>query len=322
MKSHRRGFLLRDGQPSGFGAANLGWVSVKPEFGRDDIDAALVRSLVADQFPQWTTLPVTPVEPGGWDHRTFRLGENMLVRLPSAPGYVPQVAKEQTWLPRLASRLPLPIPEVLGAGRPTKRYPAPWSIYDWKPGEPAATAWIDDRVSFARDLGTFLAALRGGDASDGPLAGAHSAYRGAPLEHYDDETRDVLQRLRGRERDLAASIWDDALTAPFTGAPVWFHGDVTAPNLLVINGRLSAVIDFGCSGIGDPSCDTTIAWTFFDGASRRAFADTIALDEATWARGRGWALWKALITLASTTPGHADHARRVLDALFTDRDHD
>jgi aminoglycoside phosphotransferase (APT) family kinase protein len=282
------------------------------------IDATLVKALVAERFPQWSELPVSPVAPGGHDHRTFRLGRHLSVRLPSAQWYVPQVAKEQTWLPRLAPSLPLPIPTVHGVGQPSARFPAPWSVHGWLSGEPASPASIADPRQFATDLAGFLVALRSVDATAGPAPGQHSAFRGGPVGHWDAEMRDLLPRVRGRERDLAEGMWRDALDAPFPGPPVWFHGDVAMSNLLTTDGRLTAVVDFGCSGVGDPACDTVIHWTYFTGASRRTFRDALGVDDATWARGRGWALWKALTMLTNEPPGQAELARHVLDQLIAE----
>ena len=280
------------------------------------IDDALVKALLREQFPQWDGLPVRSVERGGNDHRMFRLGHDLVVRLPSAPGYVPQVDKEQTWLPRLAPLLPLPVPQVRGIGRPSAAFPAPWSIYEWVAGEPASAASVDDPSRFAADLAGFLRALRSIDTSGAPGPGLHSAFRGGPVAHWDAEMSDILHRVQGRERDAAIGIWRDALAAPFGGPPTWFHGDVATGNLLVRNGALSAVIDFGCSGVGDTACDTVILWTYFRGRAREIFRRELAVDEATWARGRGWALWKALIMLTNKPPGQAEFARRVLDVLF------
>ena len=280
------------------------------------IDATLVRALVAEQFPEWQDRPVRRVERSGNDHRVFRLGDDLSVRLPSAPGYVPQVRKEQVWLPRLAPLLPLPVPTVVGCGRPSARYPAPWSVYGWLDGEPAGSTGVRDMVRFAEDLADFLVTLRAADSTGGPGPGLHSAYRGGPLEHWDDEMRDLLHRVDGRERDQAAGLWRDALAAPFTGTPQWFHGDVSTNNLLVRDGALAAVIDFGCSGTGDPACDTVLLWTRLRGRAREAYRDGLGLDEGTWARGRGWALWKGLIMLTNKPPEQARLARHVLDELF------
>ncbi|MGC5222824.1 aminoglycoside phosphotransferase family protein [Micromonospora sp. DT81.3] len=283
------------------------------------IDEPLIRSLLDEQFPQWSALPLRFVERGGNDHRIYRLGDDLSVRLPSAAGYVPQVAKEQAWLPRLAGSVPLPIPVVRGVGRPTERFPAPWSVYGWLPGVPASRTVVENPVRFAADLAAFLVALRSADTTGAPGPGPHSAFRGAPLEHFDSETRDLLVRVHGRERDLAVGIWRDALDGVFTGAPVWFHGDVSVNNLLVEDGALTAVIDFGCAGVGDPACDTVLVWTYLSGEAREVFRREYDVDDATWARGRGWALWKALIMITNKPPGQAELARHVLDQLFAER---
>ena len=259
----------------------------------------LVSRLVAAQFPHWARLPVRPVKLDGWDNTTYRLGDDLSVRLPSAEAYVPQVEKEHRWLPVLAPQLPLPIPEPLAKGAPGHGFPWPWSVYRWLAGDHATVERIADLTRFATELGDFLAALYEVDPAGGPAAGAHSFFRGGPLTTYDAQTREALSVLSGVfDAEAATELWESALAAEWHGAPVWVHGDVTASNLLVVDGRLSAVIDFGCSAVGDPACDTVIAWTFFFGDSREAFRDRLRLDEGTWARGRGWALWKALITLA------------------------
>lgn len=269
----------------------------------EPIDVALVQRLVATQFPRWADLPIRPVEFDGWDNRTFHLGGEMTVRLPSAVGYVPQIDKEHRWLPELAQRLSLPIPTPIAKGEPGEGYPFPWSVYGWIDGETATGGRIDDPVEFAVALAGFLTALQRIDATGGPPPGLHSAFRGGPVDTWDAETRRAIDLLGDRiPRDRAAAVWEAALRAEWLAAPVWFHGDVAAGNLLVREGRLAAVIDFGCSGVGDPACDTVIAWTLFSGESREAFRAALSVDPGTWARGRGWAIWKALITLA----GHVD----------------
>jgi aminoglycoside phosphotransferase (APT) family kinase protein len=220
----------------------------KTHAGELDIDISVVARLIAEQFPHWAHLPVRPIEPSGWDNRTFRLGNELAVRLPSADWYALQVDKEQRWLPILASRLPLPIPTPVARGVPGEGYPYSWSVLRWLEGEPASVEAI------------------------GAL--------GSRIPH-----------------QAALAVWDDAMDATWRAEPVWFHGDVAAGNLLVRDGRLAAVIDFGNAGVGDPACDIVIAWTLLSADSRRAFRAALAVDPATWARGRGWALWKSLITL-------------------------
>jgi aminoglycoside phosphotransferase (APT) family kinase protein len=286
------------------------------------IDVALVRRLVAAQFQEWADLPIRPVASGGWDNRTFHLGERMSVRLPSAAPYALQVAKEHRWLPKLAPLLPLPIPVPLAMGYPAEGFPWHWSVYRWLEGEPATVERIADLSEFAATLAQFLIALQRIDATGGPPPGQHNFFRGGPLAIYDGESRQAIATLGGRiDAGAVTAVWQAALAATWQGSPVWVHGDVSAGNLLVRNGRLGAVIDFGSSAVGDPACDLAIAWTLLEGESRDAFRAALPLDRATWARGRGWTLWKGLITLAeqlNTDLLEADKARRVIDAVLAD----
>jgi aminoglycoside phosphotransferase (APT) family kinase protein len=281
------------------------------------ITEQLVQRLLSEQFPQWAGLRVRPLLAGGNDHRVFRLGDSLCVRLPSASGYVPQVRKEQVWLARLAAQVPLPIPHVHGRGEPSSAFPAPWSVYGWIEGRAVTSGEVQTDERFASDLAEFLVALRSVDTTGAPGPGQHSAFRGGPLQHWDDEVRDLVRRVSGRERDLAAGIWRDAVDAAFDDPPVWVHGDTAVANLLVgEDRRLSAVVDFGCAAVGDPACDTVMRWTQFRGAARRRFVRTLRVDDATWARGRGWALWKGLIMMTNKPPGQAQFARQVLHELF------
>jgi aminoglycoside phosphotransferase (APT) family kinase protein len=283
------------------------------------IDVQLVRRLIAVQFPEWAELPIREAEPQGWDNRTFRLGDGLSLRLPSADRYVAQVEKEQRWLPRLAPHLPLPIPAPVAVGAPGQGYPWPWSINRWLEGEPAIQG-VADLTAFARDVGVFLAALQAIDAGDGPAAGPHSFWRGGPLATYDGDTRVAIAKLADRiDGGAASEVWKAALAATWAGPPVWVHGDVAVANLLLRNERLAAVIDFGCCAVGDPACDLVLAWTLFEGESRAAFRAVLPLDEGTWVRARGWALWKALIIAARTgTDTNTQNPWRVIDAVLSD----
>jgi aminoglycoside phosphotransferase (APT) family kinase protein len=293
-----------------------------PADGRAGIDAALVRRLVDTQFPRWSGLPVTPVEVDGWDNRTYRLGDDMTVRLPTAAGYVPAVAKENEWLPRLAGSLPVAVPPVLASGVPGEGYPFPWSVRGWLPGQTADPGRIDDMTHFAIAVAEFIRALQRCDATGGPLPGEHCWYRGGSPAFYADETHRSLRTLAGRvDTARAAAVWDAALATQWQGAPVWFHGDIATGNLLVEDGKLTAVLDFGTSGVGDPACDLVIAWTMFSGDSRDAFRRTVDHDEDTWARARGWALWKALLVLAKcidTDPERAATQQRVVEEVLAE----
>ncbi len=288
------------------------------------IDAALVRRLIASQFPHWAELAVEPVALSGWDNRTFRLGERMAARLPSAGQYAAQVAKEQRWLPWLAPRLPLPIPAPVAKGAPGAGYPWSWSIYRWLAGENASTEAIADFDQFALALAAFLTALWRVDTTAGPPPGPHNFFRGGPLATYDDGTRAAIAALAstggGMDAEPATAVWEAALASHWRGPPVWLHGDIAAGNLLIDAGRLCAVIDFGCCGVGDPACDLTIAWTLLPAPSRALFRAHLNVDAETWARARGWALWKALITMTAMTAQTATSetvavARRVVEMV-------
>jgi len=284
------------------------------------IDEGLARALLAAQFPQWAELPIAPVAVNGWDNKTFRLGEDLSLRMPRHEAYAAQVEKEHRWLPVLAGGLPLPIPQPVGRGAPGPGYPLPWSVYGWLDGEPLAGAADDTQL--ALDLAAFLRALQAVPAGEGPAAGAHNFFRGGPLSTYDAQTREAIARLEDAGQARAAqTVWDRALASAWRGPSVWVHGDVAAGNLLMQDGRLAAVIDFGCLGTGDPACDLVMAWTRFTGQARAQFRSAMGLDAQTWARARGWALWKALILatgVAQAAPAQVADARRVLGEVLGD----
>ena len=263
-----------------------------------DINVSLVSQLVAAQFPQWADLEIRPVEIDGHDNRTFHLGDEMSVRMPSHKRYVEHVRSEQEWLPKLAEHLPQPIPVPIGRGKPGPEYPWPWSVNKWIQGENASIECISDLSEFAKDVANFLNKLQTIDTTNAPLPGQDNFFRGGELSAYDPETRKCIEESKDIiDAQVATSIWESALTAKWEHSPAWIHGDIAVGNLLVQDGRLCGVIDFGQLAAGDPACDTTIAWTLFSGSSREAFRAKMKADEATWARGRGWGLWKALLQL-------------------------
>ena len=265
-----------------------------------EITADLVRRLVDEQLPQWSSLAVRPVPVQGNDNRTFRLGSELAVRLPSAAGYVAGIAKEDAALPHLAPRVSTRLPVPLATGRPGQGYPWPWSVRPWIDGVAPDDDVLLDRRALAHDVGVFLRELRDVPVLPGLDAGEHSFHRGSHPEVYADEVDEALARLHDRV-DVAAcrGVWAAAVATRWSGEPVWFHGDVAAGNLLVRDGRLVAVIDLGTCGTGDPACDLVLAWTFLRGEERAVFARAAGLDDDTWTRARGWALWKALVTLAA-----------------------
>ena len=296
-------------------------------------DASLVHRLLAAQFPHWSHLPLEPVPSAGTANALYRLGEDLAARLPRIPSAAGQVEKEHRWLPRLAAHLPLPVPVPVGKGVPAEGYPWPWSVQQWIEGEDAVSGGISDPSRAATDLGRFVAALQRIDPTGGAPPGEHNFFRGVPLAARDAPTRAAIDELRQLgagtpetgDLDISAVIatWEAALRAPaWDGPPLWFHGDLLAGNLLVRQGRLSAVIDFGGLGVGDPACDVMTAWTFLSASTRDAFRAVVQVDDPTWARGHGWALSVGLIALPYyrvSNPVFAKVARRAIDEALADQ---
>ncbi|PEX80297.1 aminoglycoside phosphotransferase family protein [Bacillus cereus] len=286
------------------------------------INVSLVEKLIQEQFPEWAHLEVKPVKHSGHDNKTFHLGDQMSVRLPSDAAYAPQVEKENKWLPILSKELSLPISAPIAKGNQSEEYPWSWSINKWVEGETVTKENVHDLNEFATDLGSFLVALQSIDASNGPIAGAHNFYRGGLISVYDQEARVAIENNKDVfDEALLKYFWNLALRSTWERKPVWVHGDIAPGNLLVKDGKLSAVIDFGILGVGDPACDAAMAWTFFDKNSRNIFKEILRMDEETWNRARGWALWKALITYDAnkgSNKGGAEESHRVIQVIVDD----
>jgi aminoglycoside phosphotransferase (APT) family kinase protein len=259
-----------------------------------EIDEALVRRLLAEQFPAWADLPLRRVEPAGTVNAIFRLGDELSLRLPRREGPTEPGGKEFDWLPRLAPSLPLEVPVPVAQGRPSGDYPWFWDVYTWVGGETARVEEID-AIEAARDLAAFVAALQQVDPAGAPPG------RGIPLAERDTEIRHWLARFDGDPAVTAE--WERALAAPpWEGPPVWHHGDLDVRNWLVRGGRICAVIDWGSMGVGDPACDVMVAWKLHSREARDAFREALPTDGATWERARGWALSQAVAALAYYTP--------------------
>ena len=280
-----------------------------------ETDVALVRRLLAAQFPQWSGLPITPVDSYGTDHDIYRLGSDLAVRLPRVGWATRQAAREAFWLPRLAPLLPLALPVPVAMGRPAEGYPHDWSVCTWLPGD-NANGTIADLERAAVDLASFITALRRVATDDAPPRDRGA--RGSPLIEVDEAVRRAIAQL-GERIDGGAALrsWQASLDVPaWDGPDVWVHGDLLPGNLIVTGGRLSGVIDFGGLNVGDPACDLQPAWNVFAGASRQRFRDELAVDDGSWLRGRGWALCQAVQALPyywDTNPGmirQASHALR------------
>ena len=281
-------------------------------------DGSLVQRLVATQFPRWAGLRTARVPSAGTDNALYRLGSDMLVRLPRIHWAVEDVHKEQRWLPKLAPHLPYEIPTPLAMGRPAEGYPWHWSIYRWIEGEPPSVDALEDAPSLATEVASFVSALHRLDT-----AGAPRASRGVRLSQQDADTRNAISQLRDDvDTDAVTAAWNDALDlAPWTRPPVWIHGDLKPDNLLCRGGHLRAVIDFGGLGVGDPAADMLIAWTLLPTAARANYRARLNVDADTWQRGRAWALSIALIQLPyyrHTNPALATSARRVIAEVLED----
>ncbi|HZI98478.1 MAG TPA: aminoglycoside phosphotransferase family protein [Actinomycetales bacterium] len=284
-----------------------------------ETDVALVRRLLAGQFPQWADLPIDPVESYGTDHDIYRLGDHLAARLPRYDGPTEQAAKEARWLPKLAPHLPLAVPVQLAIGHQAEGYPFDWSVYEWLPGD-NANGTIDDLEQAAVDLAAFVTALRQVDATGAHPRPPHG--RGGPLAEGDELVRLSIDQLGDRIDGAALRSWEESLDAPaWDGAEVWVHGDLLPGNLLVVDGRLSAVIDFGALNLGDPACDLQPTWNVFAGDSRRRFRAELDVDDASWLRGRGWALYQAVSALPyywDTNPGMIRQASHALAQVLAD----
>jgi aminoglycoside phosphotransferase (APT) family kinase protein len=286
-----------------------------------ETDVALVRRLLAGQFPQWADLAIDPVVSYGTDHDIYRLGDHLAARLPRIGWATEQAKKESEWLPKLAPHLPLAVPVQSAMGHPAEGYPFEWSVYTWLPGEDA-NGTIGDLHQAAVDLAGFVRALRQIDATD-----AHPrrpGARGAPLAELDKQVRRSIAQLGDRiDGDATLRLWEESLNASrWDGEEVWVHGDLLPGNLVVVDGRLSAVIDFGCLNIGDPACDLQPAWNVFAGDSRAQYRAELQVDDGSWLRGRGWALYQAVSALPyywHTNPGMIRQASHALAQVLADR---
>lgn len=283
-----------------------------------DIDVDLVARLIEDQFPHWAGLPLEPVLPGGTDNAIYRLGGELSVRLPRTPGTVGQLEKDALWLPRLAPLLPAAIPEVVAQARATAAYPFTWGVYRWLEGEQLSPANAD-RAILARDLAAFVRALRAIETAGGPPGRS----RGVPLAVRDEYVRASIESLRGEvDAALVTELWEESLAAPaWHKPPLWLHGDLMPGNVLVRDGRLAAVIDWSLLCVGDPATDVMAAWMCLPPESRPVFRDDLGVDDASWLRGRGWALSSALLAIPyyrHTNPPFLRIASNALAQVLTD----
>jgi aminoglycoside phosphotransferase (APT) family kinase protein len=285
-----------------------------------ETDVALMRRLLRGQFPQWADLPIELVESYGTDHDIYRLGDDLATRMPRIGWATAQAAKEGAWLPKLAPHLPLAIPVQVAIGHSAESYPFDWSVCEWLPGE-NASGTLDDLGQAAVDLAAFVLALRKLDTTDAHRRPPQA--RGGPLAEHDLQVRRSIAELGDRiDGDAAIRAWDQSHNAPpWNADEVWVHGDLLPGNLLVNEGRLSAVIDFGGLNVGDPACDLQPAWNLFTGDSRDRYRAELQVDDASWLRGRRWVLYQAVVALPyyrDTNPGIIRQAKHALEQVLRD----
>lgn len=282
------------------------------------IDVPLVRQLLQEQFPQWANFSLEPIKSIGTDNAIFKLGLDKCIRLPRIPGVDKVIEQEQKWLSTFAEQLPIQIPQFLGKGIPNKKYPFQWAVYSWVEGETISAQHDKKLDKIALDLAGFVKALQAADTTNAP----HSS-RGGSLLLRDAAVRNAISVLHDRiEVKLVTQLWENSLQAPICNKPlVWIHADLLPGNILVQNGRLSGVIDFDLFGIGDPATDLICAWSIFTKSSRYVFREALDIDDATWMRGKGWALSIALMIIPyyqNTNPGLVAIAQRMIKELLED----
>lgn len=260
----------------------------------------LAKKLITEQFPEYAHLQIMDVEKQGHDNRTYRLGPDMLIRMPTAESYALKVPKEQALLPKLAQYLSISIPTPLKMGKASKDFPYPFSIYKWLPGKSInlVTLTEQDKEKLAFDLAKFLKELHAITDLEGPKPGQHNWWRGDHVSVYDKGAREQVAELADIiDVSRAFALWDQACATKWDKKPVWIHGDLAIGNILIEEDKLFAVIDFGGIAVGDPACDLVIAWTYLSGRSRKIFMTEMGLDADTWLRARAWVLWKATFEL-------------------------
>lgn len=288
------------------------------------LDTDLVRRLVAEQFPHLSNYPLREFTSTGTVNAVYLLGDALYVRLPRVQRWANCLEHECTWLPRLAPGLTLQVPEPVVKGLATSYYPFSWAIFRWIDGQPYALDRVNDEQLAAADLAQFVAELR---STDLPPTDDDVPYAGRPaLAEQDARVRSwIAQSGNLIDGPAVTAAWEDALKSPaWDGACEWIHSDLVPPNLLVKDGRLCAVIDFGATGVGDPATDLNPAWSVFGQAGRSVYRDLVGADEDSWRRGRGIAISQAVGLVpyyVVTNPALSALGRRMLREAVADFSH-
>lgn len=275
----------------------------------------LAKKLIDTQFPKYSHLSITEVKDQGHDNVTYRLGDKLLIRIPTTEIYAQKVSIEQEFLPKLAPYLHTNIPTPIGMGSPSKDYPLPFSIYEWIDGESANHVDSDNLNNIAIELATFLKELQSVDLN-GPMPGQHNWWRGDHLSVYDEDARKQISNLATTiDSNACLSLWEKACNTQWQHPPVWIHGDLSSGNIIIKDNQLHGIIDFGCMGMGDPACDLVIAWTYLPKEASNIFINSLSLDDDTWLRAKGWALWKATYELCQMKDHNTSKAKTQKDII-------
>jgi aminoglycoside phosphotransferase (APT) family kinase protein len=289
------------------------------------VDEAVVRSLLRGQLPDLAALPIRRFPSGGTENAVFRLGDDLALRLPLHEGAVRGLVKEIRWLPTLRPLIHLEVPEVRATGVAADTYPYPWAVVRWLQGTDAMASPIASTEEAADTLARFCTDLWSADPASVPSAETEGFERGRPLVHRDRSFREAIAQCQGLVHvPTVTRIWEEALAAPsWSGPPRWVHTDLIPPNLLVRDGRLVGVLDFGGVATGDPAWDLTPAWFVLDGRSRPRYRSLLerSVDDAAWTRARGAVVSQAVIALPyylETNPTIVAVARRGIDEVLAD----
>jgi len=283
------------------------------------ITKQLAKNMLEEQFPQFKDLEITDIKIGGWDNKVFRLGDDKLIKMPIAKKYEIQIDTTFHWLPKLANHLPFKIPQPLGRGKPSPAYPFKWAIYNWIEGDTVFESKNIDGEKFADDLVTFIKDLHKINIDNAPAPSIHNFYRGGDLRIYDTEIIASISALKGKiDYRKAMQIWEKSIASQYHDSPLWIHGDLSLGNILLEEGQIKAIIDFGMIAAGDPACDLAVAYNIFTADVREEFIIKMDMKKDVWDRAKGWALWKSLISFANpkaTNVVEATRAKFVLKEL-------
>lgn len=259
---------------------------------------AMIRALVTQHAPQWAALPLQRVDSPGTDNAMFRIGSDLVLRIPRRRSAVALLSKELDWLAHLDG-LPLKVPTPRYRGHIDPEIDREFGIFDWIHGETATPEAIADTDRAAIAMADFLKALHGVATDGAPVAGPSNNSRGVPLADMTARTVAAIETVSDEiDAPAARAVWEDTASLTYDAAGVWLHGDLKADNLIAVDGNLAGVIDWGLSAVGDPAADYATAWSWIEPSARSTFRDALEPSDSDWLRAKAWALYGAVIALS------------------------